>query len=100
MTVQIAALRAGLCGRTRRLLRSGACRASRGAVHSELEPIRSLLAAAFAKLGRIEEAKAVGCKCWALDRSFSANQLCAARDVPTALAQPLADAWSAAGLPL
>jgi hypothetical protein len=39
LTVQIAALRAGLCGRTRRLLRSRACRASRGAVHSELEPI-------------------------------------------------------------
>jgi adenylate cyclase len=79
-----------------------AAHAARRAVQSipSLSLSRSLLAAAFAKLGRIEEAKAVGCKCWALDRSFSANQSRAARDIPAALAQPLADAWSAAGLPL
>ena len=73
MTVQIAALRrvfaeepGGYCE---------AAHAARRAVQSipSLSLSRSLLAAAFAKLGRIEEAKAVGCKCWALDRSFSAN---------------------------
>ena len=64
-----------------------------------LSPSRSLLAAAFAKLGRSEEAKAVGLQVLALDPSFSANRFCAARDVPTALAEPLADSRSAADLP-
>jgi TolB-like protein len=34
-----------------------------------------------------------------LDRSFSAARLCAAYGLPTALAEGLTDAWSAAGLP-
>ncbi len=60
---------------------------------------RSLLAAALAKLGRIEEAKAVALQAMELDPSFSAARFCAAIGLPTALAEPITDAWSAAGLP-
>ena len=60
---------------------------------------RSLLAAALTKLGRIDEAKAVGLQVLALDPSFSANRFCAAKGVLTALAESLMDPWSAAGLP-
>ena len=59
----------------------------------------SLLAAALAKLGRVEEAKAVALEVAALDPSFSTARFCAAIGLPTALAEPLADAWSTAGLP-
>ncbi len=76
-------------------------RAARRAVQSvpNLSVSRSLLAAALAKLGRIEEAKAVALQALALDPSFSAARFCAALGLPIALAEPLADAWSAAGLP-
>jgi TolB-like protein len=59
----------------------------------------NLLAAALAKLGRIDEAKAVALQVLALDPSFSAAKFCAAIGLPTALAEPLTEAWSAAGLP-
>ena len=59
----------------------------------------SLLAAALAKLGRNEEAKAIALQALARDPSFSAAKVCVALGFPTALAEPLADAWSAAGLP-
>ena len=59
----------------------------------------SVLAAALAKLGRIEEAKAVALQVLALDPSFSAARFCAATGLPTPLAEPLAEAWSVAGLP-
>jgi hypothetical protein len=60
---------------------------------------RSLLAAALAKLGRIDEAKAVALEVLALDPSFSASRFCVTLGLPTALAEPMADAWSTAGLP-
>ena len=60
---------------------------------------RSVLAAALAKLGRIEEAKAVALQVLALDPSFSAARFCAATGLPTALAEPMTDAWTTAGLP-
>ncbi len=58
-----------------------------------------LLAAALAKLGRVEEAKAVALHMLALEPSFSAARLSAALGLPAALAEPLANAWAAAGLP-
>jgi TolB-like protein len=60
---------------------------------------RSLLAAALAMLGRIDEAKAVAREVSALDPSFSVARFNAATGLPAALAEPLADAWSRAGLP-
>ena len=60
---------------------------------------RSVLAAALAKLGRIEEAKAVALQVLALDPSFGAARFCAAAGLPTALAEPMTDAWTTAGLP-
>jgi TolB-like protein len=60
---------------------------------------RGLLAAALAKLGRIEEARAVARQVLALDPSFGVARFCAIVGIPAALAEPLADAWSAAGLP-
>jgi TolB-like protein len=78
-----------------------AAHAARHAVQSipSLSVSHSLLAAALAKLGRIEEAKAVSLQVLALDPSFSAARFCAAIGLPTALAESIADAWSAAGLP-
>jgi len=78
-----------------------AAHAGRRAVQSipSMSVSRSLLAAALAKLGRIEEAKAMALQVLALDPSFSAARFCAAIGLPIALAEPLADAWSAAGLP-
>ena len=62
--------------------------------------VRSVLAAALAKLGRIEEAKAVALQVLALDiPSFSAARLCAAIGLPAPLAEPMTDAWTTAGLP-
>jgi adenylate cyclase len=58
-----------------------------------------LLAAALAKLGGLEEAKAAAVQVLALDPSFSAGRFCAAFGVPAALAEPLADGWRAAELP-
>ena len=60
---------------------------------------RSVLAAALAKLGRIEEAKAVAPQVLALDPSFSAARFCAAIGLPAPLAEPMTDAWTTAGLP-
>jgi TolB-like protein len=60
---------------------------------------RGVLAAALAKLGRIEEAKAVALQVLALDPSFSAARFCAATGLPTPLAEPMTDAWTTAGLP-
>ena len=59
----------------------------------------SLLAAALAKLGRIKEANAAALQVLELDPTFSAGGIRAAIGLPTALAEPLSDAWSAAGLP-
>jgi len=78
-----------------------AAHAARRAVQSipSLSITRSVLAAALAKLGRIEEAKAVALQVLALDPSFSAARFCAATGLPTALAEPMTDAWTTAGLP-
>jgi len=59
----------------------------------------SLLAAPLAKLGRMEEAKAVAKRVLELEPSFSADGFCAALALPTLLARPMVEAWRAAGLP-
>ena len=59
----------------------------------------SLLAAPLAKLGRMEEAKAVAMQVLALQPFFSASGFCAALALPTALAKPMTEAWRDAGLP-
>lgn len=78
-----------------------AAHAARRAVQSvpSLSVSHSLLAAALAKLGRTEEAKAAALQVLALDPSFSAARFCAAIGLPPALAEPIAEARSAAGLP-
>ena len=78
-----------------------AAHAGRRAVRSipSSSVVRSVLAAALAKLGRIEEAKAVALQVLALDPSFSAARFCAATGLPTPLAEPMTDAWTTAGLP-
>ena len=78
-----------------------AAHAARRAVQSipSSSASRSVLAAALAKLGRIEEAKAVALQVLALDPSFSAARFCAATGLPTLLAEPMTDAWTTAGLP-
>jgi adenylate cyclase len=60
---------------------------------------RSVLAASLAKLGRIEEARAVALQVLALDPSFNAGRFCAATGLATPLAEPMTDAWTTAGLP-
>jgi len=60
----------------------------------------SLLAAPLAKLGRMEEAKAVAKRVLELEPSFSADGFCAALALPTLLARPMVEAWRAAGLPI
>jgi hypothetical protein len=57
------------------------------------------LAAAFAKLGRIEEARTAALRVLVLDPFFAAGKVCAALGLPTALAELFTDAWIAAGLP-
>jgi adenylate cyclase len=59
----------------------------------------SLLAAALAKLGRVEAANAAVMQVLTLQPSFSSRQFCAAVGIVPALAEPLADAWRQAGLP-
>ena len=59
----------------------------------------SLLAAALAKLGRVEAARAAAIQVLTLVPSFSSRQFCAAVGIVPALAEPLADAWRQAGLP-
>ena len=78
-----------------------AAHAARRAIHSNpsLSVSHSLLAAMLAKLGRIDEAKAMAPQVLALDPSFSAARFCAAIGIPIVLAEPLTEAWSAAGLP-
>jgi TolB-like protein len=78
-----------------------AAHAARHAMHSNpnLSVSHSLLAAALAKLGRIEEAKAMASQVLALDPSFSAARFCTAIGIPIVLAEPLTEAWSLAGLP-
>lgn len=58
-----------------------------------------LLAAPLAKLGRLEEAKAVAMRALALQPSFSAAGFCTALEIPFALAKPMTEAWREAGLP-
>ena len=78
-----------------------AAHAARRAIHfnPSLSVSHSLLAAMLVKLGRIKEAKAMAPQVLALDPSFSAAQFCTALGIPPVLAEPLTDAWSAAGLP-
>ena len=78
-----------------------AAHAARRAVQSipSSSASRSVLAAALAKLGLIEEAKAVALQVLALDPAFSAARFCAATGLPPPLAEPLTDAWTTAGLP-
>ena len=78
-----------------------AAHASRRAVQSvpSLSLSYGLLAAALAKLERVEEAKTAALQVMALDPSFSAARLCTALGLPPALAEPIAVAWSAAALP-
>jgi len=59
----------------------------------------SLLAAALAKLGRTEEAKAAAAHVLALPPSFSSRGYCAAVGIVPALAATLMEAWRQAGLP-
>ena len=59
----------------------------------------SLLAAALAKLGRNEEAKAAAARVLGLQPTFSASGFCAALALPVELAMPLTRAWREAGLP-
>ena len=59
----------------------------------------SLLAAALAKLGRTQEAKAAAAQVLALPPSFSSGGYCAAIGIVPALAEALTAAWRAAGLP-
>ena len=59
----------------------------------------SLLVAPLAKLGRLEEARSVAARVLELQPSFSGGGFCTALAIPAALAEPLTDAWRAAGLP-
>jgi TolB-like protein len=78
-----------------------ASHAARRAVQSipNFSVSQSLLAATLAKLGRVEEAKAIALQVLALDPTFRAAKLCTALGLPTALAEPITDAWITAGLP-
>ena len=58
-----------------------------------------VLAAALAKLGRTEDAKAAAIQVLALEPSFNSSGICAALGIVPALAKPLTEAWSEAGLP-
>jgi TolB-like protein len=59
----------------------------------------SLLAAALAKLGRMEAARSEAKKVLTLQRSFSVRKFLTAVDAVPVLAEPLADAWHQVGLP-
>jgi adenylate cyclase len=58
-----------------------------------------LFAAALAKLGRIDEAKAATARALALQPSFTISNLCSAVGIPPALATPLSEALNEAGAP-
>jgi TolB-like protein len=59
----------------------------------------TVLAAALAKLGRTEEAKAAAMQVLALQPSFSSSGFCAAIAIMPVLAEPLVKAWRQVGLP-
>jgi adenylate cyclase len=59
----------------------------------------SLLAAALAKLGRTEEAKAAAMQVLAREPSFSSHRYCVAIGVVPELAAGFMEAWTSAGLP-
>src|SRR5205085_7745448 len=75
--------------------------AGRRAIQSNpgLSVSHSLLVAPLAKLGRMEEAKAVAARMLALEPSFRAGRFCAGLGLPPALAIPLTQAWCSACLP-
>jgi adenylate cyclase len=58
-----------------------------------------LLAAALAKLERLDQAKAAAQQVLTLEPSFSAGRYCVVLGLPAALAEPLTRAWLDAGLP-
>lgn len=58
-----------------------------------------LLAAPLVKLGRLAEARVVAERAIALMPSFSSRGFCVALGLQAALAEPLTEAWRAAGLP-
>jgi TolB-like protein len=58
-----------------------------------------LLAAPLVRLGRLAEARVVAERAIALVPSFSSSGFCMALGLPAALAEPLTEAWRAAGLP-
>jgi adenylate cyclase len=78
-----------------------AANAARRSVQSnpEFSVSHSLLAAALAKLGRMEAARSEAEKVLTLQRSFGARKFLAAVDAVPVLAEQLADAWHQVGLP-
>lgn len=58
-----------------------------------------LLAAALAKLEKLDQAKAAAQQALMLEPSFSAGGFCVALGLPAAVAEPLTRAWLDAGLP-
>ena len=58
----------------------------------------SLLAAALAKLGRMEEAKAAAMQVLSREPSFSSHRYCAAVGIVPELAAVFTEAWKSAGL--
>jgi adenylate cyclase len=58
-----------------------------------------LLAAALAKLGHTQEAKAVAARVMSLLPSFSSSGFCAALETPSVLTEIFTGAWHEAGLP-
>jgi len=78
-----------------------AAQAARRAVQSNpgFSVAHSLLAAALARLGRTDDAKAAAAQVLALQPSFSARAVCAAIGIAPQLAAALTEAWCEAGLP-
>lgn len=78
-----------------------AAAAARRAVQASpgLSVSHSLLVASLIKAGNPEDAKQAAAQVVALQPSFSARGFCAALALPPKLAEPLAEAWRAAGLP-
>ena len=78
-----------------------AANAARRAVQSSpgFSVARCLLAAALAKLGRTEDAKAAAVRVLALQPSFSSSGICGAIGIAPALVEALTEAWREAGLP-
>jgi TolB-like protein len=78
-----------------------AANAERRAVQANpsLSVTQSFLAAALAKLGRMEEARAAAMQVLAQQPTFSTGRFCAVIDMVPELAKTLTDAWRDAGLP-